>query len=107
MSAICLGAGIFVVAGFARQTTGSSRTNSDSGPPKSSAYVGNEACARCHTSIYDSYTRTPMAHASGPATENLMLADFVHGKSGLHYRIYAEGGRAWLNFERPSPSSQR
>jgi tetratricopeptide (TPR) repeat protein len=42
-----------------------------------------------------------MAHASGPATENLMPADFVHGKSGVHYRIYTEGGRAWLSFERP------
>jgi tetratricopeptide (TPR) repeat protein len=42
-----------------------------------------------------------MAHASGPATENLTPADFVHGKSGVHYRIYTEGDTAWLSFERP------
>jgi tetratricopeptide (TPR) repeat protein len=101
MSAICLGAGLFVAAELASQTTGSRRINSDSGPPMSSASVGNEACARCHASIYESYARTPMAHASGPATENLMPADFVHGKSGVHYRIYVEGGTAWLSFERP------
>lgn len=42
-----------------------------------------------------------MAHASGPAIENLKPADFVHAKSGVHYRIYIEGGAAWLSFERP------
>jgi tetratricopeptide (TPR) repeat protein len=42
-----------------------------------------------------------MAHASGPATDNLTPADFVHKKSGVHYRIYEEKGEAWLSFERP------
>lgn len=64
-------------------------------------YVGNEACARCHASIYETFKHTPMAHASGPATENLMPADFTHAKSGVHYRIQAEGGAAWLSFDRP------
>ncbi len=31
-----------------------------------SGYVGNEACARCHSSIAESYKRTAMARASGP-----------------------------------------
>lgn len=69
--------------------------------PEASGYVGNQACAHCHASIYESYARTPMAHASGPATENLIAADFVHPKSGVHYRIYSEGGAVWLSFERP------
>jgi tetratricopeptide (TPR) repeat protein len=42
-----------------------------------------------------------MAHASGPAAENLMPADFLHSKSGVHYRIYSQGNAAWLSFERP------
>jgi predicted CXXCH cytochrome family protein len=62
--------------------------------------VGNEACAKCHSSIYESYKRTPMAHASGPAMENLIPADFRHQQSGVHYHIYADAGRAWLTFDR-------
>jgi Tfp pilus assembly protein PilF len=67
----------------------------------SNRYVGNEACAKCHASIFDSYQRTAMAHASGPAAENPMTGDFLHKKSGVRYRIYSEGGKLWLSFERP------
>jgi len=70
-------------------------------------YVGNEVCARCHASIADSYSRTNMAHASGPAEENFIPADFTHAKSGVHYRIYREGGRVWLSFDRPGDPSVR
>jgi len=78
-------------------------------PAKSSgraAYVGNQACARCHAAIYDSYQRTSMARASGPAMEGFLSAEFTHKESGVHYRIYAENGRAggervWLDFDRP------
>ena len=72
-----------------------------------SGYVGNEACAKCHASIFESYQRTAMAHASGPASENPMTGDFVHKKSGVHYRIYSEEGRLWLSFERPGDPSLR
>ena len=68
-------------------------------------YVGNEACAKCHASIYESYVRTPMAHASGLASENLIAGDFLHKKSGVDYRIYSEGGKEWLSFERPGDPS--
>ena len=67
-----------------------------------SGYVGNEACARCHAAIYESYQKTAMAHASGPAIDALTPAEFTHKESGIHYRIYAENGRAWLSFDRPS-----
>jgi predicted CXXCH cytochrome family protein len=69
------------------------------------SYVGNEVCARCHASIVESYSRTSMAHASGPAGENFIPADFTHPKSGVHYRIYQEGGRIWLSFDRPADPS--
>jgi predicted CXXCH cytochrome family protein len=65
------------------------------------AYVGNEACARCHSGIYNSYRQTPMAHASGHAIDALTPAEFTHKESGVHYRIYGESGRAWLSFDRP------
>src|ERR1700730_15429680 len=63
--------------------------------------IGNLPCARCHAAIFESYARTPMAHASGPATENLIPADFLHKNSGVHYRIYSESNTVWLQFERP------
>ena len=68
--------------------------------PDANGYVGNEACAKCHASIFDSYQRTPMAHASGPATDNLIAGDFLHKKSGVNYRIYTQDGKVWLSFER-------
>lgn len=65
-----------------------------------SASIGDEVCAKCHASIYDSYKKTPMAHASGLAMENLIPADFTHPQSGVHYRIYGDFGRTWLSFDR-------
>lgn len=69
-------------------------------PEASKQFVGNEACAKCHASIYNSYEKTPMAHASGIATDNLIPTDFTHKKSGVHYRIYSEAGHVWLTFDR-------
>src|ERR1700730_14167423 len=80
----------------ANPAPGSHVTNLDG-----TGYVGNGACARCHSSIYHSYTSTAMARASGPARENLIPADFFHLKSGVHYRIYSEDNRIWLSFKRP------
>src|SRR2546427_11839126 len=72
-----------------------------------SEYVGNEACARCHSSIYRSYSATAMAHASGLARENFIPAGFLHANSGTHCRIYTEDDRIWLSFERPCDASLR
>lgn len=70
-------------------------------------YVGNEVCGKCHAAIYKSYQQTAMAHASGPAMDALIPADFTHKPSGVHYRIYSENGRAWLSVERPGDSEMR
>ena len=48
-----------------------------------------------------------MARASGPALDNLIPADFVRYKSGVHYRIYADGGKVWLSFDRPNDPTVR
>jgi predicted CXXCH cytochrome family protein len=60
--------------------------------------AGNEACAGCHGAIYKSYSRTPMAHASGMASDDLASADFVHPSSGVRFHIYKEEGRVWLDY---------
>jgi tetratricopeptide (TPR) repeat protein len=70
-------------------------------------YAGNQTCARCHSAIYESYQRTAMAHASGPAIDVLTPAEFTHKESGVHYRIYAENGRGWLSFDRPGDPALR
>lgn len=64
-------------------------------------YVGNQACAKCHAALVDSYARTAMANASGPATTDLLSGVFHHQKSGVNYRIQEEEGKVWLNFDRP------
>jgi tetratricopeptide (TPR) repeat protein len=76
-------------------------------PPKShvDGYTGNEACAKCHAGIYQSYARSAMAHASGPAAEALVAADFAHKRSGVNYRIYTDSEKVWLSFERPGDAA--
>ncbi len=71
--------------------------------PLANEDAGDQACARCHSAIYDSYESTSMAHASGPAVDALTPTEFTHKESGVHYRIYSEDGRAWLSYERLNP----
>jgi len=59
-------------------------------------------CAPCHQRIFDSWKRTPMAHASGPAVEGFIPADFTHAASGVHYRIVLDQGQVWLSYQRPN-----
>ena len=61
-------------------------------------------CASCHRTIYERYEKTPMANASGPAADGYQPADFVHGASGVHYKISEEAGRVWLSYERRDAS---
>lgn len=60
----------------------------------------NAACAPCHREIYDRYRKTPMANASGIAVNGLIAADFHHAASGVHYRVFAQAGQAWLSYTR-------
>lgn len=73
----------------------------------SKGFAGDQACATCHSSIYNSYEKTSMAQASGLASSNFFSADFVHQKSGVHYRIYSDQGKVWLSFERPNDPTVR
>jgi hypothetical protein len=65
------------------------------------------ACAGCHREIYDSYQRTPMAQASGAATDGLLPGEFTHAGSGVHYRLFVRDGRAWLSYDRPNAPPDR
>ncbi len=67
-----------------------------------SAIPGNEACASCHAEIYNSYSKTVMAHASGPASDGLITGEFLHKPSGVRYRVYKQDGRVWMSYERAS-----
>jgi predicted CXXCH cytochrome family protein len=73
----------------------------------SKGYLGMEACSGCHSKIYASYQETAMARASGRATQELIPGELDHAPSGVHYRVYAEKGAAWLNYERPGDPSVR
>ena len=64
-------------------------------------YIGNQACAKCHSRIYESYMRTPMANSSGPADTNLIAGEFTHEPSRVHYKIANVNGEVLLTFDRP------
>jgi predicted CXXCH cytochrome family protein len=91
----------FALLAFSVNASCATANTIPAGRKTDSSYVGNEACARCHAAIYESYRQTPMAHASGPALENLIAGDFLNKTSGVQYRIYKEEGKVWLSFERP------
>jgi predicted CXXCH cytochrome family protein len=67
----------------------------------------DKACAGCHQKIYDSYHATPMARASGVATDGLLPGEFTHAASGVHYRLFLRDGRAWLSYDRPNAPPDR
>ena len=58
-------------------------------------------CAKCHADIFHKYLTTPMANASGAATERLIPGDFSNPASGTKYRIYEQDGAAWLSYDDP------
>src|SRR5215469_12920505 len=60
----------------------------------------NAVCAPCHREICERYRATPMAHASGPAIDGFIAADFNHRASGVHYVIGERDGQVWMSYER-------
>jgi hypothetical protein len=80
----------------------------DAKPAQSMSGVpGSEACASCHTEIYNSYMKTVMAGASGPAEEGLITGEYRHKLSGVTYRVYQQEGRIWMSYEREKESEFR
>src|SRR5947209_5614985 len=56
-----------------------------------SLYVGNNACASCHTEIFRQYSATPMARSSGPVSGDVPAGSFRQASSGAEYRIGKSG----------------
>jgi tetratricopeptide (TPR) repeat protein len=69
-------------------------------PPPAKNPPGNEACARCHAEISNSYQKTIMAGASGAASDGLITGQFDDKDSGVRYRVYQQDGRVWMSYER-------
>jgi len=69
-------------------------------PVGDKASEGDRVCKPCHEKIYESYEQTAMAHASGPSHGNLIVGEFTHERTHVHYRVYEQDGKVWLSFDR-------
>src|SRR5579863_140912 len=56
------------------------------------------ACARCHATIFQGYLATPMANASGLASENLRPGALTHARSSTEYSISKAGNQVELDY---------
>jgi thioredoxin-like negative regulator of GroEL len=92
-----LAAVLIFAALFTTLRPAATAASADSPAPQ---YVGNRACAACHLSIYQSYSRTPMAETSGPVGANLVAGSFEHAPSAMRYRVYQKDGRTFLDYQR-------
>lgn len=63
------------------------------------------ACARCHGEIFRSYLATPMANASGVATDGLRPGGLRQRAAGVDYEISLDRGRAILTAGHPGGPS--
>ncbi len=54
------------------------------------------ACAQCHAKIFQTYVATPMANASGLASENFHPGTFTHSGSSTEYSVSSTGGQVKL-----------
>jgi len=89
-----------VVPWFLPFVQAQSRSAPGSMPEASRGYVGSQACVACHDSIYQTYSQTAHAHASGTAAENVMVGEFRHGASHSDYKVYSQGGKVWMSFQK-------
>jgi predicted CXXCH cytochrome family protein len=60
--------------------------------------IADAECAKCHKEIFQKYLSTPMAHASGPAEENLIPGTFLHAPSAVDYSVSNTNGQPYLAF---------
>jgi Flp pilus assembly protein TadD len=72
--------------------------------PRAEGYVGNSACAPCHSKIFRNYSATPMALSSGTVQSGSLPADlessrFLHQRSGVQYHVSKNRDAYFLEFE--------
>jgi Tetratricopeptide repeat/Cytochrome c554 and c-prime len=58
-------------------------------------------CSKCHQDIFRKYLGTPMANASGLASDRIFTGGFRHAPSGIDYRVSNKDGSLWLSYSRP------
>ena len=64
---------------------------------QNAGYVGSRACAKCHPSIYESFSRTDMARSMSEITPALLekiptSASIFDPKLNRHFEIYVRDG---------------
>ncbi len=64
-------------------------------------HQADAVCGKCHQDIFRHYLDTPMANASGLASDRIFTGGVHHAPSGIDYRISSNGGSLWLNYSRP------
>jgi predicted CXXCH cytochrome family protein len=69
--------------------------------PASPVRKADAVCGKCHQDIFRKYLGTPMANASGLASDRIFTGGFRHAASGIDYRISDQDGTLWLNYSRP------
>ncbi len=57
-------------------------------------------CGNCHQDIFHKYLNTPMANASGLASDRVFTGSFHSAASGIDYRVFNENGALWLSYAR-------
>lgn len=61
------------------------------------------SCAKCHRSIYRNYLKTPMANASGPASQVAIPSTFRDKSSQVTYSIATGNNGVALRYARTTP----
>ncbi len=64
-----------------------------------SVQQADAVCAKCHQDIFGRYVRTPMANASGIATDHAIPGSVDHRQSGVFYSISLDGDRPCLTYK--------
>src|ERR1019366_5367644 len=82
----------------------STSTQSDRATPVREA---DAICSKCHQDIFRKYLATPMANASGLASDRTFTGGFHHAASGVDYLISSRDGSLWLNYSRPGDPGLR
>lgn len=95
---------LLIVSPYPRQLLAQ---NSTSGQLSSVTSVrqADAVCAKCHNEIFSKYLGTPMANASGKASDRIFTGGFHHAPSGIDYRVSDKDGSLWLNYSRPGDLS--
>ena len=58
-------------------------------------------CTRCHQDIVNSYLMTPMANASGIASDRMIPGTYHDPTSSVDYRFFSLNGAEWMSYTRP------